>query len=120
LDDWLRGDRDWATLWEFLERLQAEPGTAYHSALLSDPAVAEQLADLESTISTPPLEGYSTLHSRLDDVLDRLGQLVWAQAGADPTAAPAVTRPVYPHIEIREHRRRAGMRALEMQLTGGE
>ncbi|MGS2805329.1 hypothetical protein [Nocardia sp. MW-W600-9] len=53
---------------------------------------------------------------------DRLAQLVWLTAKADPAGAPRAARPVYPHVQMREDRRRARMGRLESQLIaeGGD
>ncbi|MEV4155409.1 hypothetical protein AB0J48_20500 [Nocardia salmonicida] len=122
LDDWLRGERDWVTLWEFAERIRARPGTAYGSAILQDPEVVEALAAEEESDGDLPIEGFGFLESRLATIEDRVTQLLWVSSKSDPAGAPRAARPVYPHIELREGMRRARMTNLEHQLIpeGGD
>jgi hypothetical protein len=124
LDDWLRGERHWMTLWEFAERIRARPGTAYGSAILQDPDVVEALAaELDDDEPADlPIEGFGLLESRLAAIEDRITQAVWLAAKADPAGAPRAARPVYPHIQMRQDMHRARMTHMEHQLIpeGGD
>lgn len=68
-----------------------------------------------------PIEGFGTVEARLASVEDRLIQLIYAFGRVDPAGAPTAARPVYPHVQAREEKRKARMRAFELQLIpGGE
>lgn len=67
-----------------------------------------------------PLEGFSLLAGRLASIEDRLTQILWATAKADPSSAPSVPRPEYPHLALREEQRRARMNLMTSKLTGGD
>lgn len=122
LDDWLRGDRHWATFWEFFDYIRNRAGGAYWSARIQEPdVVAELAAQPESdTASPPPIEGFGAREAAMADVLDRLAQVVYASLRADLAAAPRTPRPDYPHLATRERLRRAPLDEMAMQLTGGE
>lgn len=94
-------------------------GSRYQSARLRDPDVAAALAEMDEDDEVP-LEGFGPLLGRLASIEDRLTQLLWATAKTDPSAAPAVPRPQYPHLVLREDNRRARMNRLTSILTGGE
>lgn len=91
---------------------------------MSDPAVVEALASRKEDDDGPavvPIEGFGAVESRLANIEDRLVQLIYATLRTDSAGAPGAARPVYPHKEAREQKRRAGMRAFELQLIpGGE
>jgi hypothetical protein len=69
-----------------------------------------------------PIEGFGSVESRLANIEDRLIQLIYAILRVDSSAAPTAARPVYPHQQAREDKRRADMRAFVLQLVpeGGE
>lgn len=105
------------TLFEFADRIRARPGTAYGSAVLQDPDVVEALAaEPDDESADLPIEGFGLIESRLAALEDRVTQAVWLLAKADPAGAPRAARPVYPHIQMREDKRRARMTRLEHQL----
>lgn len=68
-----------------------------------------------------PIEGFGPIEARLANLEDRLVQLICAVTRTDSAGAPTAARPVYPHKQARENKRRADMRAFELQLIpGGE
>ncbi|MDG3012455.1 hypothetical protein G4X40_20150 [Rhodococcus sp. D2-41] len=100
LNEWLRGERDWRDLYELKDQLELEQGSAYLSAVLSDRELAEQAAHLPEPEPGPPrLRGYTTLMSRLDDLLDAVLKLQATTAGADPRKVPDITRPK-PEVDL--------------------
>lgn len=103
--------------------MRRRTGSACQAAYLADPDVIEAMAsrDDEDGPQVVPMEGFGSIDSRLANMEDRLAQLIYAGARLDPSAAPTVPRPVYPHVQVREEKRRARMRAFELQLIpGGE
>lgn len=130
LDDWLTGQRDWRTLFEFLGRLRRRSGTASQAEYLADPEVVAELiareeakekGEIEDEDLGLPLEGFGSIESRMARLEDRLVQLIHATLRVDMTGAEMAPRPEYPHIAERERIRREGMRAFELRLIpGGE
>lgn len=95
-------------------------GTRYGAAKLRDPDVIEALAQMpEPTESDIPLEGFGPIEARLANLEDRLTQLIYAVAHADPAGAPHTPRPRMPHVVRRGELRRESSRAFELQLIPG-
>lgn len=98
LDEWLRGERDWRTLFDLLAQLP--DGGRYVSAVLSDRESAEATLDAEDpdkrpepASRIPPLSGYTPLMAKLDDVLEVLIAVQYTLAKQDPRKAPKAPRP---------------------------
>lgn len=77
------------------------------------------MAQMDDEDAPLPLEGFGSVESRFASLEDRVTQLIWMTAHADPAAAPRAARPVYPHVQHREDMRRARMNRLENQLVPG-
>jgi hypothetical protein len=96
--DFFRGRHSWRKLRLLLDRL---PGTSvYREALLNDPEFAEYVAAQPESDGPPPrpaLSEYDPTRAALDDIFDRLGEVVAATynaAGGKAKPPPARLRPV--------------------------
>ncbi|MEV0031437.1 hypothetical protein [Nocardia sp. NPDC050793] len=118
----MRGERHWATFFEFFDHIRHRVGGAYWSARIQDPEVVAELAAQKEPDSPqpPPIEGFGHLEATLANLVDRVTQVVYASMRADPSVAPLTPRPDYPHVAARGQLRRASLDEMSMQLTGGE
>lgn len=96
LGDWLRGERDWLELLDFLTRFGA--GSHYRAARLRDPALIEEMATApEPAKPAPPrLEEFGPLRGDLADIKDLLWRLLYMTGHIDPKGAPTAPRPEMP------------------------
>lgn len=124
LDEWVRGERDWRSLFEFFGRLADRMGSACWSQRIQDPEVVAELAAQPKSAepSAPPIEGFGWHEATLLKILDRLTQIAFGTVQADPSAAPSEPWPEYPHLAAREAIRRAPLLDVVSQLIpeGGE
>lgn len=111
LDEWLRGERDWRSLFDLLELIP--DGAHYPSAIFSDREIAERIAEDEeleegsarkSTDRSPPLRGYTPLMAKIDDLIDVLMVIQATAAKADPRKAGKVPRPRTAIERVRDER----------------
>jgi hypothetical protein len=122
LNEWLRGERHWLDLWDFISDLPI--GSKYRSTKLSDPEFVEALASQPEPEDSPlPLDGWDAHLSRLANIEDLLWRLIYVSAHSDPSGAPAADRPEMPHVkrrrEIQAQRKDARRHRVEMQLIPG-
>lgn len=80
--DWIRGLRPWPQFFRFYHRCCRRVGSACHSALLTDPELAEQAAKLPKS-KNPPAFGFSAEIHALRDIAD----LLIARMVKDPRAS---------------------------------
>lgn len=97
--DFFRGVHSWRKLQGLLERLPAQ-GSAYREAMFNDPEVADLLAaqpEQDGPPPAPPWSTYTAERASLDNVIDRLGELivaVCAAGGLKPPSIQPMRRPV--------------------------
>lgn len=119
LNDWLRGERNWLDLLDFINDLRQ--GSRYVSARLRDPDTIEALANLpEPEPAEAPMEGFTPLIARMANIEELLWRLLYAVLRADPSTAPKAARPVIPHMKRREEVQRSRLRSVVSKLLGGD
>lgn len=96
--DFFRGVHSWRKLKVLVDRLPA--ASAYREAMLNDPEIAEEIAAQPEVVGPPPSPAWSSYtpeRAALDNMIDRLGDLivaVIATAGGKPPTIPPLVRPV--------------------------
>lgn len=123
LNEWLRGERDWLELVEFLEEFKLQAGSHYRAARLRDPRLVEQMvaAPEKRTPPKPPrLEDFSPLRADLADIKDLLWRVVYAAAQADAKHAPTERRPELPWETRKSEIASARSRAVQAILLPWE
>lgn len=124
LNDWLRGERDWSDFWDLKEQLPTF--SKYRVAQLNDPDLIEYLAQQpDPKGSKPSIEEWDSLREMLSNTNDLLLKILYATAHDDPSNAPRVPRPEYPHQarrrEIKREKRLAlARRIVPHEFQGGE
>jgi hypothetical protein len=122
--DFFRGRHSWRKLRLLLDRL---PGTsAYREALLNDPEFAEYVAaqpEIDGPPPRPALSEYDPTRAALDDIFDRLGEVVAAvyiAAGGKAKPPPARLRPVTEVDRVRGRRERAAHDDLVAEVRAAQ
>ena len=125
LDEWLRGERDWRTLFDLLGQLP--DGAKYPSAVLMDREIAEATLDAEAededpdkrpapASKNPPLNGYTPLMAKLDDLLEVMIAVQYTLAKQDPRKAPKAPRPKTAYEVVRDERDSVALNSFVSRL----
>ena len=101
--DWIRGERPWPQFFRFYKRCCLKVGSACHSALLTDPALAEAAAKLPKLKNPSPFGFTAEIHA-LRDIAD----LLLARMAKDPRSA-ALPRPLTGSDMLALRKRQAAM-----------
>ncbi len=109
----------WLEFYRFKQRLGAMPGTAYHSALMRDPELAQVLADEERSRKRGPSkgpspEGFDPLMHKLTDLEDRLIAVAASFGGGENIQWSP--RPKFLFEELADRASRKKARKLVSQL----
>lgn len=99
LNDWLRGQRDWLELVEFMGRIERYGrGSHYRAAKLRDPQLVEHMAlrGDQSTAPKPTLEEFDSLRAEFAEIKDILWIIAYTAGRSDPKHAPKAARPEMP------------------------
>ncbi|MFC8531937.1 hypothetical protein [Nocardia sp. NPDC057227] len=103
--DWIRRKRSWPQFFRFARKLARIPGTAYNSALMLDPKLAELRKGLPKA-KNPPLFGWTAEMHLLADAVD----IALKKATHDPKAS--IPRPLTAVDHLSLSKRQAGMNRL--------
>jgi hypothetical protein len=121
--DFFRGKHSWRKLSMILERL---PGSsAYRGAMLSATSGSSSIAaQSASTKPTPPAwSEYTPERAALDNILDRLGDVVTAvvtSAGSKPPTITPATRPITEVDRVRLRREKNAHDALVAEVKAAQ
>ena len=117
LDDFLTGERHWATFLELLEQLP--PGSHYIAALADDDDLAEQmLAARKGSPEAPPsLRDWDATQSKLTALLDGV-QALCALTARMESAPPPMPRPVTAADRLEQARKDKKRDGALMKLLG--
>jgi hypothetical protein len=117
--DWFRGRRPWAQLERLIDGLPAH--SRYVAALLDDPDVAADLAEVPTAPRPMSLVGFDPVVARLTDLIDAVNAntaATIAAAGVDPPTIDPMPRP---ETELDRARNRVRLEARNMiadMMTG--
>jgi hypothetical protein len=101
--DWIARQRDWRQFFRFSSRIASITGTAYHSALLLDPEIAEYSLGAPAAKNPQLFRFTSQMH-----LLTDIGDILYKQAVKDPASA-SLPRPLTAVDHLKLRKRQAGM-----------
>jgi hypothetical protein len=111
--EWIAGRRSWAQFLRHAHKFSLISGTAYNTALLLDPELAEQTAKAKlPKLKNPPLLGWTREMHLLTDI----GDLIYKSNAADPQKA-SLPRPLTAMDKLKKARRQAGLNRVVARFS---
>lgn len=101
--EWIARQRDWRQFFRFAIRVAAVTGSAYQSALLLDPEIAQATRGAPR-MKNPALFRFTNVMHLLTDI----GDILYKQAAKDPATA-SLPRPLTATDHLKLQRRQTGM-----------